>query len=213
MYQEDRKTIDESYATAISSSDLRCETREDAPRSDSDVLIASGWSRSRIGGALLRLHTEFDRAEKPRLMGAQDFQRQAEGDCPRGCQKSIKARAQEIADTHNRQQAKLLAGKLKTLPEARQQLVIQLTAWKVERPDDMASAVLGWWLHKTCSSCHGRKFDVIAGTARLSNKVCKVCHGTGEARVPHGEAGRRLVNFMDICVDQARHSIRNHLYR
>lgn len=64
MHQDDRRTTDEAYATATSSSNLRCDTREHAPINDSDVLTAAGWSPVRIGGALLRLVTEYGSAAR-----------------------------------------------------------------------------------------------------------------------------------------------------
>lgn len=54
-------TIEERYCSATSSSNLRCETREDAPTGDVGVMIAAGWSDSRIGTALMRMHTKADR--------------------------------------------------------------------------------------------------------------------------------------------------------
>lgn len=53
--------VAERYSTAIQSSNLRCETREDAPLGSTGILIAAGWSPSRIGASLLRLHTKTDR--------------------------------------------------------------------------------------------------------------------------------------------------------
>lgn len=54
---KDRPNIEEQYISAGSSSNLRVEADR---RGDADILIASGWSASRIGSALMRLHTEFD---------------------------------------------------------------------------------------------------------------------------------------------------------
>lgn len=62
MLVDEKRGIDETYTSACSTSDLRVEA--DRP-GDADVLIASGWSPTRIGSALLRLHSEFDRAEMP----------------------------------------------------------------------------------------------------------------------------------------------------
>lgn len=57
----DATTLEERYISAGNSSNLRCETREDAPLGDTAVLIAAGWSPSRIGALLMRLHTKPDR--------------------------------------------------------------------------------------------------------------------------------------------------------
>lgn len=52
----------ERYISAGQSSNLRCETGDDAPMGDAAILIAAGWSASRIGAALMRLHSKPDRA-------------------------------------------------------------------------------------------------------------------------------------------------------
>lgn len=54
-------TIAERYVSATKSSNLRCDTGDDAPMGDTAILIASGWSPARIGAALMRLHTKPDR--------------------------------------------------------------------------------------------------------------------------------------------------------
>ncbi|MCO5355078.1 hypothetical protein [Acidovorax kalamii] len=215
MYQDDRRTIEESYASATASSDLRCDTREGAPRSDTDLLIAAGWSPSRIGAALLRLHTEWDGAEHLRPATGADFaqsararQPVAQGQTPA----AARAQAEKLAAGHNHQQAKLLMSHLKTMPVVRKQLTLQLLKWKVEDAEQVAGALLRWWLAPNCHACHGRKFEVIPDTGRLSSKHCKPCGATGKLRIPHGEVGRRLANFMDDCVHRARQSIKKRLH-
>lgn len=215
MYQDDRRTIEESYASATASSDLRCDTRDGAPRSDTDLLIAAGWSPSRIGAALLRLHTEWDGAEHLRPATGADFaqaasarQPVAHGQTPA----AARAQAEKLAVEHNHQQAKLLMSHLKTMPVVREQLTLQLLKWKVEDAEQVAGAMLRWWLAPNCHACHGRKFEVIPDTGRLSSKHCKPCGATGKLRIPHGEAGRRLANWMDDCVGIARNSIRKRLH-
>ena len=64
MLTDECKTIEESYISATHSSHLRCDTREGAPRSDLDILIAAGCTPGILGGALMRLHSEFDSSEK-----------------------------------------------------------------------------------------------------------------------------------------------------
>ena len=216
MYQDDRRTIEESYTSATSSSDLRCETRDGAPRSDTDLLIAAGWSQSRVGAALLRLHTEWDGAEHVRPAGAADFAQDArarhpvsQGQTPA----AARAQAENLARGHNAQQARLLLSHLKTMPAVREQLTLQLLKWKAEDAEQVAGAVLRWWLAPNCHACHGRKFEMAAGAARLSSKACRPCAATGKLRIPHGEAGRRLANWMDDSVQIARISIGKRLHQ
>ena len=58
----DRPDVAERYATACTSSNLRVEAERG---SSADVLIASGWSKSRVGGALMRLYTEYGSFRMP----------------------------------------------------------------------------------------------------------------------------------------------------
>lgn len=61
MSNDERPGVEETYSSAITSSNLRCEAER---RGDADMLIAAGWSPSRIGAALMRLHTEYDSGQK-----------------------------------------------------------------------------------------------------------------------------------------------------
>lgn len=215
MLIDERRTIEESYTSATASSDLRCETRDGAPRCDTDLLIAAGWSPSRIGAALLRLHTEWDGAEHLRPATGADFAEAARARQPVALTQTpsmARVVADKLAAEFNRQQAKALMSHLKTMPVVREQLTMQLLKWKVEDAEQVAGSLLRWWLAPNCHACHGRKFEVIPDTGRLSSKHCKPCGATGKLRIPHGEAGRRLANWMDMCVQLARTSIGKRLH-
>ena len=168
-----RMNAEERYTRAVQSTNLRVST--ETTRSDVDVLIAAGWSRSRMGQSLLRLAGEYDGA------------------------------ARSGRDTP--MDAAMFVGKLRTLPEVRSQLGLLLARWGVNSADDQALRVIAWWLHKTCSKCHGRGYDVVPGAGRLSGKICSSCCGSGQTPIPCGEAGRRLASYMDDCVSRARQSI------
>lgn len=62
-------TVEEKYVVASMSSSLRCETRDDAPVGAIGVVIAAGWSMSRIGALLMRLHTKANRNELEQAHG------------------------------------------------------------------------------------------------------------------------------------------------
>lgn len=162
MIDDNTCTVEERYVTATNASNLRCETREDAPIGTVGVLIAAGWSASRLGAALMRLHTKYDRAG---------------------------------------------------LEQVHTQVALQASKWGIERPDSVASGVIAWWLSRLCTACRGRKFELIAGTPMLSTKHCKHCRGSGEAHLPHGEAGRRLASWLDGCKQRAASSIKGRLHR
>ena len=60
--------IEERYVTANKASNLRVEADRVGP---ADVIIASGMSNSRIGGALMRLRTEYGSDSVPRRNASQ----------------------------------------------------------------------------------------------------------------------------------------------
>ena len=59
----DRASIEEQYIGSCSSSNLRLENDSER-RSNADILIASGMSKSHVGGALMRLHSEYSRVAR-----------------------------------------------------------------------------------------------------------------------------------------------------
>jgi hypothetical protein len=152
-------SIDEQYTSATNTSNMRVEADR---RGDADLVIAAGWSNSRLGMTLLRLHTRITNGG---------------------------------------------------LSDAHEQLTIYATRCRIESPDVVASGVLAWFLDHICPTCHGRKFDAIPGTPSLSAIECPKCHGTGEVRLPHGEAGRKVSNHIDDCLYRARQSLKSRLHR
>ena len=63
LINDDLPGVEENYSQACTSSNLRVEADK---RSPADVLIASGMSNSRIGGALMRLRAEYGSDSVPR---------------------------------------------------------------------------------------------------------------------------------------------------
>lgn len=210
---EDQKirSIEERYASSISSKNLKVDV--DQVKSV-DLLIAAGWSPSRLGAALLRLVSEWDGAEKPQPMHA----------------RGINILAAEIGKEHGRapteadhkearQQAaqwlehehKILMGKLKTLPEVRSVLTIWVHDQRIPDHATAAAETLMWWLDATCRHCHGRKWEMIKDTGRLSDKVCPACRGTGERPRPGGIQTEVVLHFLDKCVEIGRASMKKRL--
>ena len=177
MQEQARPDINEQYTVSMNASNLRVEADI---RSQADILIAAGWSASRLGAALLRLHSEWDSAEHPR--------------------KGTPIYIHEMG---------LLLGKLKALPEVRYQLTLQAQRWKIDKPLDVTAAVLIFWLDGVCQECHGVKtVEVKGGRPR----TCPACKGSGLGKVPHGDAGRRLVDHIEDCIGRARGSIGRRLH-
>lgn len=202
LINDEKRGVEEIYTSAMTSSNLRVEA--DRP-SDADVIIAAGWNQSRIGGALLRLHTEWDSSEKPRLATGDQF-------VPAGkTTKEQRAHAARQAHAHNLHEMGLLLGKLKALPAVRMQVALQLLKWGIEDAEQKAAEIIRWWLSQACPACGGTKFQVVEGTNRHSSKTCKTCCGTGKRTIPHGQEGRRAANWMDQCVERARAAIQRRL--
>jgi len=176
----EKPNIDERYARAGNSRNLSVEEERTG---DADVLIAAGWSRNRLGSALLRLHSEWDSAEKPRM-------------------------SREVGKVQARDwllhEQKILMGKLKTLPAIREAIGLQVISWGWEGGEAKAASVILWWLDQTCPECHGTRYETVQGTNRHSAKACRSCGGTGKRTLPHGQEGKRLANLLDDCVSRAR---------
>lgn len=73
------------------------------------------------------------------------------------------------------------------------------------QPEDLVAAVLAWWLDKTCKACSGTKWITRENKPK---QPCGTCHGSGEARIPHGDDGRAQLAYMESCLYRARASIR-----
>lgn len=181
MLTDERKrpTLDERYEAACNASDLSV---QEVRRTAADVLIAAGWSPVRLGGALLRLHSEYDSSERLR-------------------------RRESVTQTD----VALLVGRLKHLGPVTEQVELLATHWNMEGARHKARAVVLWWLDRTCGSCFGRRYQVAPGTPMLTNRVCPKCRGLGEQPLPHGQDGRRLANFIDSCISDARGAIASNL--
>lgn len=200
----EHRTSEESYASACSSSNL---TVDDASRGDSDYIIAAGMSKHATGNALMRLQSEYDKAEHPRMALGAQFYRQAEREKKGQPASVIAARAHELAHAHNLHETGLLLQQLKTWPAVRQIMIGKALSLGMTAAEDKAVKVLRWFLSKTCTACGGTKWEVVPGTNRHGAKQCKACQGTGVAKIPCGEDGRKLAGYIDECMYSAKGSI------
>ena len=207
MQENEPPGIEEKYSSAVHASNLRVEADRGSP---ADILIAAAWSPSRLGGALLRLHSEWDSAAKPRRV-SQDaitgFARTIAGKT----EAEKRAKAQKIADDWYLHEAGMLFGRLKTMPQVREQVIIKLEIWNIESARHIGPAILLHWIDPVCRPCDGLKFVKILGAPSLSIKACRHCQGSGKAPMPFPEIGRRMENYMDECVNTARTQIKARL--
>lgn len=173
----DRPDIAERYATACNSSNLRVEAERG---SSADVIIASGWSKSRVGGALMRLHTEYASTGKPANASETDY--------------------------------RLMMMGLKSLGVVLEQVTLSAGKMGIDRPQAVALAVIAHWLDDVCKSCNKLGKKRIPGTPMLSSSACNACKGTGSPLLPHGEAGRKVEEFMLYCLQCWKTSTSQGLY-
>lgn len=208
----ERPTLEEAYLTASTTSNLKVET---ARTGAADILIAAGWSSARLGGALQRLHSDWDRSPKPKRVDKAAILRIA-GELKEADLKEKAAalaasraylqpppalgRAQAVAHTWYFAECAAAIGRLHALPAVYRQVVIKLSLWSVEAPEHKAAEIVRWWLNQICPACEGTKLQVVEGTHRHNGKVCRGCSGTGLRTVPHDQVGRKMANYLDSCV-------------
>jgi len=160
---DDIKTIAEVYSSAISASNLRVVAEKPGK---ADVLIAVGWSASKLGAALLRLRSEYDSASRERI--------------------------------------------LRSLRGVVEQVDIQAARWGIRQ--HVTPAVVMHWLSQVCHACRGRKFETVPDSPTLSAKRCGRCRGEGTEHVPHGDHGKRLLDYLDHCAASDGDRVKSRLY-
>ena len=172
MATEAPLTVEERYVSATHASNLRVQSERGG---SADVIIAAGMSPARLGAALLRLHSEFDSAEKPRRMQREAIEVLAQT-LPRLPNKSLDMKAaHKTAHAWHLHELKILMGKLKTLPAVRINLVAWASMNLMADADKRVAEVLIWWLNHVCLVCEGRGKEKIPGTPSLSHRDCRDC--------------------------------------
>lgn len=216
----DRPGIDESYQTASNTSNLTVEADR---RGAGDVLIASGWASSRLGSALMRLHSEWDRAAKPKRIGADVIdtiaqQIKADDEKARASAKTLgkpyttpstsaRDRASAQASLWFARELRLLAQGLKS-----RALVLELVGeWTTLKGIDQAAIgpALLHWLSPACPRCDGHGRRKVFGQPALSARICHHCNGTGE--VPQSQTARKIQNYFDDSVSKWRQTTKKAL--
>lgn len=203
MLIDEKRGIDERYQSATSTSNMRVEADKAGP---ADVIIAAGMSDSRLGTALMRLHSEWDSSAKPRKISPAQIKalalalRDSKG-------RPDMMRARREAAAWFATELRLFAQSLKSRPT-----VIQgLTAWAIIKEIDPAivPASVHHWLDHTCHHCDGHGLRKVPDQPALSARQCHACAGTGEKHRPDGSA--RILNHIDYCIQQGRNSMKRRL--
>lgn len=211
----EKPNVEELYDSATHASNLRVVADRNGP---ADVLIAQGWNTSRLGAALMRLHSEWSGAAHPKKPTraaietlAQSLPRLEDG------KRKVKvtvlqdgkpviienmvpnmvldmAGAQRTASDWHRHEVKILMGKLKTLPVVREQLAMWARLQLIDNADHRVAEILMWHLDHKCSACEGRGKELIPNTPSLSHRDCKVCRGSGETRIPSQQGDEQYLH-------------------
>lgn len=141
----ERPGIEEKYETASNTGDLTLTLDPDLPGGAPDVLIAAAWGEVRMGGALLRLHSEWSGSEKPvkptkesikALVGTKQKPMQGMPKLEDEDRGLTGAEAGRYASAWYAHEMAMLLQKLKTLPEVREQLTFQAMKWRMGESQD-----------------------------------------------------------------------------
>jgi hypothetical protein len=182
---EERRSIEESYATASLTSDMTAfggMVPEGRRTGNSNIILAAALTKARLGIALIAIRAEWDRCEKP----------------PKRSEAQIEARASELKDKRGkldirRARVEAMVWHARMLREramklrGRSAVLGLLTDWALLRgvDTDLLSSALFHFLSPTCPACDG------LGKMRLPDapalgKQCTHCHGTGTWARPLG---------------------------
>ena len=209
MLSNEPRTVDEGYASACASSDLRVEAEK---RGDADLIIAAGlgWNDNRIGGALMRLISEWHGVAKPvkptrkQITGmAEQLFRSAKARSLKDCS----AEATESAWAWYSDELERVASRLKSLPAVHRQVATKLSQWGVQNAESKAMRSIGWWLIQRCDVCGGTQWEVAKGTNRQTAQACPGCRGTGEMRLPDESLTLRVAVYLDVCIGKYRRTL------
>lgn len=206
MTEETRPpTVEERYTNAAHTTSLAVNPDR---RGAADYLMAAGWSESRLGAALMRLRSEWDGAQKPRAVSREAVDAAVTFAMGKGVpsQDDYRQARRQHAEWLLHEQ-KILMGQLKSLPEVRAALVETVARRGYENAEDLAMGTLMWWLDPTCRVCHGRKFEAVKDTGRLSGRLCPACRGSGLRLRDLGIESAVIVGLLDDFVYRARQSM------
>lgn len=227
---QDRPDLEESYAVAAASSNMRV-GNDSTLRTPGDMIAAAGMNRHRTGLALLRLRSEWASSARPAAPTeaqitalASSYQVERKGEHAgkvRVVGKDGKPHFRLPARQARHEAGEWYAGELlcllenlKSLTWVRSALLARarMGGWA---PDVHAVArALLWWLDPKCTACGGAKERVIPDSGgRTNGRTCRHCRGTGVEDPPHGRAGERIAGYIRGCITAAKRELQEGVYR
>lgn len=208
-------TVEERYETACAASTLRVQAERGGP---ADMLIAAGWSEHQTGMALLRLHSEWTGAAKPRRVSAEGLAALEQGIKLADEKARVAARRKGEAFTEpgaigpraRAEAARWYSNELRLLTislKSRPTVWAQLLPWARDKgiPEHAVAQALFYWLDPVCGHCGGHGLHKAKDAPALSAKRCTHCNATGTKKIPKG--GGRVLSYISHCTSQARSSI------
>jgi hypothetical protein len=233
MYEGNNKRDDdprppsmgEIYAVGIGASNLRVGNDSNI-RTPGDMVAAAGMNKHRMGLSLARLMSEWERGATPKAVEVPHEKRLSQvaaearwKEAPGVYRRVVHEVDLKTAEAEGRrrsaesvdwqQKAHVLRFlRLKTLPTVRAGLLqyVEVRGW--DGGEHLVAATIKRYLSPKCPVCEGRKKRVIAGTGRTGSRDCGECKGTGDAKIPHGGAGRALLQHIRACIGTAMADLR-----
>jgi hypothetical protein len=221
-----RVGIDERYAAATNSSDLRVTDG----KGDADLLIAAAWVPDSFGTLLLRLTSEYDAVKGEHGIAVAEFDRMERVAClleqtgkegseerKKGIKMAEELREMAVAQALSARLFTLMH--LKSLRETKQALfsiaVSRVRRLKLDFDDSTTASLVGnaldVYLDRTCHKCQGRGSRGGYGSPVV---ICRHCNGSGKrlAGSKRWEQERRdfvasMLSEMDRSVARAVSSV------
>lgn len=212
LMNDEPPTIDETYSSACVTSDMRVPTHGGGAsdrRVISDYILGAGMAKCRLGGPLMRLHSEFHSTARPKEPTPEQIEALSRTILIKVKKVDPKTRKEYIAEVPDLRAAtkqawdwysrelESMMGRLKSLPDVRSQLAEVAKSMRIENPEVVASHVINYWLSQNCPVCTGRGETVVPDTPKLSGRACPRCHGLQRLPMPYGSQGRRLAVVLD----------------
>lgn len=191
--------VEEIYQAATDTSNLAVDPDNRCP---ADVLIAAGWSESRLGMALLRLHSEWN-SVRPRPYTDQQVIDHAATLPLRKGKTDMKRARDEMRDAFIsvvQERAARLRG--------REEIEAQLRIWGQGIDPDIIAPTLTHWLAPKCPACLGRGKRRHPDAPVLAGE-CTSCHGSGER--PRPLSCGQLYGYIEDALNKGRQSLKKRL--
>lgn len=181
MKPQDRPSLEETYAVAISTSDLTLPQGPSTGAGAQGILAAAAWTEVHLGSALRRLVHQWQTEKPTRRIPRTREQLMAAGlsrDIARALHKRERV---QFAEAYYRERNAVLR-RLRELPDAREHLTMQAARWGMDDADLKAFMVLHYWLDRRGEPPFGEE-------GRRLVAYLDDCRGIAKAELAQGMRG------------------------